>query len=107
MTPKTSRAAAALQFRPLAIIDMFLKEQGMWFHVAVKPYLSRLLVDTFFGFIAGRSATEMILIRQLLMERSAEFNVPFFQCKFDIFKFFDSIRFRLVFQALTRRGVPE
>ena len=65
MAPKTAQSNSALKFRPLAILDLLLKEQSMWFHSAVKPYLSRVLPEYFFGFVPGRSAAEMQLMRQI------------------------------------------
>ena len=82
MAAKRSTPSHALRFRPLAVMDLSMKQHGQWFRRLSKDLMQRDLPENVFGFIRGRQAAEMMLIRQLVMEKLLEFRERFYSCKF-------------------------
>jgi hypothetical protein len=107
LCPKKAVVSAPSQYRLLSRMGLISKAQSMWIHETIKEDLRTQVPEYFFGWRRGKSAADMLVTTTILLAKASEFQNTICVAKIDLYKFFDSITFDSIYQAMVKRGIPE
>ena len=105
--PKSSKAVRCENHRTISLISHTAKVVLDLIKSRIAPIIEQQLSDSQYGFSAGRGTRDAICQLQIMVERCLEMQKTLYICFIDHTKAFDRVKHDLLFEILSKAGVPD
>ena len=106
--PKSSKAVRCEDHRTISLISHTAKMLLNLIKNRIAPIIEQQLSDSQYGFRAGRGTRDAICQLRIMAERCLEMQKKtLYICFIDCTKAFDRVKHDLIFEILSKAGVPE
>ena len=105
--PKTSKAVRCEDHRTISLISHTAKIVLNLMKNRIAPIIKQQLSDSQYGIRAGRGTRDAIYQLRIMVERCLEMQKTLYICFIDYTKAFDRVKHDLLFEILSKAGVPD
>ena len=107
MMPKSGDLTQATNWRPIAVLPIFYKVFARMVYHRLKPTLENHQCSDQTGFRTGIRLEEALVIAEMMVSKTAEYNLPLYIASLDLKKAFDRIEHKALIEALEVQGLDD
>ena len=105
--PKSPKAVRCEDHRTISLISHTAKIVLNLIKTRIAPIIEQQLSDSQYGFRTGRGTRDAICQLRIMMERCLEMQKTLYICFIDYTKAFDRVKHDMLFEILSKAGVPD
>ena len=105
--PKSSKAVRCEDHRNISLISHTAKMVLNLIKNRIAPIIEQQRSDSQYGFRTGRGTRDAICQLRIMMERCLEMQKTLYICFIDYTKAFDRVKHDMLFEILSKAGVPD